>query len=67
MNKVVNLYGMAYNNSYWASLPKVHDKDINIQCAIYADSTNILIEGRGTDFSGFTESYVTIQYTKSNS
>lgn len=67
LNKVVNLYGMAYNNSYWSSLPKVHDKDINIQCAIYENSTNIMIEGRETDFSGFTESYITIQYTKSNS
>lgn len=65
LDKIINMYGYSYNGSVFIPLPYPHTTSLSSQITIsFNVDTNYLIVGTGSDRTAFTETYVTIEYTK---
>lgn len=62
IDKVINQKGWSYNGDSFFPLPYVFI-NASYQIKLFATKTQIQIE-TGSDRSGFTETYVTLEYTK---
>lgn len=67
LNTILKIYGIAYNNSTTAiyPLPYISVNNLSYQISLYIQNNNIII-GTAYDRTDFTESYVTLEYTKTS-
>lgn len=63
LGKVVLISGYSYDGTNFSCLPQVNDSQINSQMLLLANSTNVSIRTT-SNRSSWTETYVTLQYTK---
>lgn len=63
--KVIKIEGYAYNGTVFSSLPYISPSSTFAVAQILVNTTSVMILA-STDLSAFTESYVTLYYTKSS-
>lgn len=63
-DKLVNLYGVAYSTGYTMLIPFIHNDLSNIVNVYFNNGTKEIGVATHSDRSGYTESYITIEYTK---
>ena len=63
-DKLVNLYGVAYSTGYTMLIPFIHSDTTNIVNVYFNNGTKEIGVATHSDRSGYTESYITIEYTK---
>lgn len=64
IKKIVEIKGYATNGSTFVPFPYINGTNSNVVAGIYANSLNVIITTGSVDLSGYTESYVTLRYTK---
>ena len=66
VSRFIKIYGYAYtSNGQTYPLSWIHTTSASYQTMLYCDNTNVNITS-GVDRSNITESYVVLEYTKSN-
>lgn len=67
LEEVVDIEGVCYQstNKFWRSLPLITDNNTNYLCTVSVNATYVYLYGRNADLSNYTESYITLRYTKS--
>ena len=64
IGEIIAIDGTAYESEYTIKLPHTSQSNITYQVGITVTNTNINLASGG-NLSGYTHSYVTLQYTKS--
>ena len=64
ISKVVDITGYAFNGNDSIPIPYFNAQNANVKVGLYANASNIIINSGSVDMSSYSESYVTLRYTK---